>query len=164
MARLAAIVVAALVACGGCGFGTYNDGAAPQVTSASDGVADAGQWWPWICPDGSDPAEPSVPLSYSASGTCGDGGAFALGVDGCEMVGTWTALGLTDVTTHVSSSIPSAGGWEVVGTGGFDVGDGGTQWTCEAAELSSGALAFTCTAGIPATSACESTLTPVGGT
>ena len=81
-----------------------------------------------------------------------------------DMVGTWTALGLTDVTTHVSSSIPSAGGWEVVGTGGFDVGDGGTQWTCEAAELSSGALAFTCTAGIPATSACESTLTPVGGT
>jgi hypothetical protein len=149
----------------GCGFGTYNDTSDPRITSSNSGVPDAGQWWPFACVTGSPPTVPaSVPIGYSTSGTCGDGGTFALSVDGCLMVGDWTVLGLTDVTTNVPSSIPAAGGWEVAGTGGFDVGDGGTQWTCDSSADSSGALTFTCSAGVPPVQACESTLTPVSGT
>ncbi len=156
----------ALLAAGGCGFGLYDDSAAPQAVAANDGVWDAGQWWPWACalPDGtfSNPAPPSTPVDYSASGSCGDGGAFALSVDGCEMFGDWTVLGLSDVSTIVPSSIPQAGGWEIAGTGGFDVGDGGTSWTCAStATDSSGNLTLTCTAGVPPATACQSALTVV---
>jgi hypothetical protein len=152
----------------GCGFGQYDDSSAPQVVDSSTGVWDAGQWWPWACalPDGTltNPAPQSTPINYTAAGTCGDGGAFALSVDGCEMFGNWDALGLSDVSTTIPTSIPQAGGWEVVGTGGFDVGDGGTGWTCDAtATDSSGDLTLTCTAGTPSATACESTLTLVSG-
>jgi hypothetical protein len=149
----------------GCGFGTYNDTSDPRITSSNSGVADAGQWWPFTCPNASPPVSPaSSPLNYNTSGTCGTGAPFALSVDGCLMVGDWTVLGLTDVTTNVSSSIPAAGGWEVAGTGDHDVGDGGTDWTCDTSTDASGVMTFTCSAGEPAVQACESTLTPVSGT
>jgi hypothetical protein len=149
----------------GCGFGTYNDTSDPRITSANSGVADSGQWWPFTCVTGSAPTVPATtPINYATSGSCGDGGPFALSIDGCVMVGDWTVLGLTDVTTTIPSSIPAAGGWEVAGTGGFDVGDGGMQWTCDSSSDASGVLTFTCTAGEPAVQACQSTLTPVSGT
>jgi len=165
-ARRLAMVVVSLVVCG-CGFGLYDGSAAPQVTGANDGVADAGQWWPWACalPDGtfSNPSPPSTPLNYDVTGTCGDGGAFALSVNGCEMFGNWGALGLSDVSTNIPSSIPQAGGWEIAATGGTDVGDGGTSWVCDAvATDSSGDLILTCTAGDPAVTACQSTFSAAG--
>ncbi len=148
----------------GCGFGLYDGSSDPRVTSANSGVADSGQWWPFACVTGSPPTVPaSTPISYTTSGSCGTGGQFALSVDGCLMVGDWTVLGLTDVSTNIPSSIPQAGGWEVAGTGGSEVGDGGTQWTCDSAPDSSGVLTFTCSAGEPAVMACQSTLTPVSG-
>ena len=159
------------VACGllfvwGCGFGLYDGSDAPQVVDSNDGIWDAGQWWPWACalPDGafSNPSPASTPIDYTATGTCGDGGAFTLSVDGCEMFGNWDALGLSDVSTNIPSSIPQAGGWEIAATGGLDVGDGGTNWTCDAAASdANGDLTLTCTAGDA--TACESTLTVVTG-
>ena len=162
------ILLVALVS--SCGFGSYNDGASPDVTSATSGVPGSGMWWPWTCANGSNPSPASIPRSYTVVGSCGLGGAFALSVDGCEMRGDWTVLGLSEVITNIPSSIPAAGGWEVAGTGGGgrDAGTAGTerdgggpQWTCDTTALPSGGLNFTCTAGTPATPTCESTLTPV---
>jgi hypothetical protein len=161
------VAFAILVASGGCGFGRYDDSAAPQVTSATTGVADAGQWWPWACPDGAYPISPSTPLNYTASGSCGDGGAFTLSVNGCEMVGTWSALGLSAVQTLQPTSTPSLGGWIVSATpsaadGGVSVGDGGVEtWTCEATPTTGGVLTFTCSDAVSLATTCQSTLTPV---
>ena len=164
-AAFVALVLASLLG-SGCGFGLYDGSGAPQVVDSNDGVWDAGQWWPWACalPDGTftNPSPASTPIDYTATGTCGDGGAFALSVDGCEMFGNWDALGLADVSTNIPSSIPQAGGWEIAATGGFEVGDGGTAWTCDAtATDSAGDLTLTCTGGNA--TACESTLTVVSG-
>jgi len=153
------VAAAGLIAQGACGFGQYDDSAAPQVVASSTGVWDAGQWWPWACalPNGtlSNPSPPSTPINYTAAGSCGAGGAFALSVDGCEMFGNWDALGLADVSTTIPSSIPQAGGWEIEA-------DAGAVWTCDAtATDSSGDLTLTCTADAGA--GCESTLKIMGG-
>ncbi len=75
------------------------------------------------------------------------------------MFGNFDALGLANVTTNTPSSIPQAGGWEVVG----DVGDAGVTWTCDAtATDSAGDLTFTCTEGDAGTE-CDSTLKIVSG-
>ena len=154
------LIFGALALLAGCGFGLYNGSADPQVTSANDGVWDAGQWWPWACPNGANPAPASPTLNYTATGTCGGGGPFGLSVDGCELFGDWGILGLADVSTTLPSSIPQAGGWEVVGTGDFAVSDGGMSWSCAATAIdASGDLALTCTAGVPPVTACESSLT-----
>jgi len=164
---LSLIVLANLVAGAGCGFGTYDDSAAPQLTSATNGVADAGQWWPWVCPDGDNPSPASTPLDYTASGSCGDGGAFTLSVNGCEIFGTWSVLGLSDVQTLQPTSTPNLGGWIVSGTasaadGGVSVGDGGAEpWNCEATPTADGGLAFTCSDAISSATTCQSTLIPV---
>ncbi len=167
-ALLSLVTLATFVAGSGCGFGTYNDSAAPQVTSATSGVADAGQWWPWACPDGDNPSPASAPLDYTASGSCGDGGAFTLSVNGCEIFGTWSVLGLSDVQTLQPTSTPSLGGWIVSATpsaadAGVTVGDGGTEpWSCEATPSADGGLTFTCSDAISSATICQSTLTPVG--
>jgi hypothetical protein len=160
---LTVVAAAGLIAQGACGFGLYDDSAAPQVVNSNDGIWDAGQWWPWACAlDGgalTNPSPQSTPINYTAAGSCGGGGAFALSVDGCEMFGNWDALGLSDVTTNIPSSIPQAGGWEVAG----DVGDAGMTWTCDAAATdSTGDLTFTCTKG-DAGALCESALKIVSG-
>jgi hypothetical protein len=155
------------LAVAGCGFGRYDDSAAPAVTSATTGVPDAGQWWPFVCPDGAYPIAASTPLDYTAAGSCGEGGAFALSVDGCEMVGTWTVLGLTGVQTLQPTSTPSLGGWIVSGTpstpdGGGSVGDGGSEiWNCEAVPSTNGLLIFTCSDATSSATTCQSTLAPV---
>ncbi len=161
------VAIANLLAIAGCGFGTYDDSAAPQVTSATDGIADAGQWWPWVCPDGDNPSPASAPLDYTASGSCGNGGAFSLGVNGCEIFGTWSVLGLSDVQTLQPTSTPNLGGWIVSGTpssadGGVSFGDGGAEpWTCGATPTADAGLTFTCADAISSAPTCESTLTPV---
>ena len=166
--RWSLVALATFLASSGCGFGTYDDSAAPQVTGATNGVADAGQWWPWVCPDGASPSPASAPLDYTASGSCGDGGAFTLSVDGCEILGTWSALGLSDVQTVQPTSTPSLGGWIVSATptaadGGAPVGDGGAQpWTCQATPTADGALRFACSDPISSATTCESTLTASG--
>ncbi len=165
VAALGALFSGGLLATQGCGFGLYDDSSAPQVVSANDGVWDAGQWWPWACalPDGTltNPAPQSAPLNYTATGTCGSGGAFALSVDGCEMFGNWDALGFSAVSTNIPSSIPKAGGWEVEADAGFDEDAGLSVWTCDAtATDSSGDLTFTCTDG---DAGCESTLKIASG-
>jgi hypothetical protein len=168
-ALLSFIALTSLVAGAGCGFGRYDDSAAPQVTSATTGVPDAGQWWPWACPDGASPSPASTPLDYTASGSCGNGGPFALSVDGCEMFGNWSTLGLSDVQTLQPTSTPSLGGWIVSGTpsaadGGLALGDGGVElWNCEATQATGGALAFTCSDAISLATTCQSSLTPVSG-
>jgi hypothetical protein len=153
----------------GCGFGVYDDSSAPQVVDSNDGVWDAGQWWPWACAlDGgngatilTNPSLQSTPINYTASGSCGAGGAFALSVNGCEMFGNWDALGLSDVSTTIPSSIPQAGGWEIEADAGV-IGDAGIVWTCDAtATDSSGDLTLTCREG---DAGCESTLKMVSGT
>jgi len=155
-----------LLAAQGCGFGNYDDSAAPQATSANDGVWDAGQWWPWACqlPDGTltNPAPQSTPIDYTATGTCGAGGDFSVSVNGCEMFGNFDALGLSNVSTNIPSSIPQAGGWEVAGTGG----DAGADWICDTtATDSAGDLTFTCTVDADGGgTACTSTLKAVSGT
>ncbi len=166
-ALLSLVALANLVGGAGCGFGTYNDSAAPQVTSATTGVADAGQWWPWVCPDGDNPSPASTPLAYTASGSCGDGGPFTLSVNGCEMFGTWPVLGLSDVQTLQPTSTPGLGGWIVSATpsaadGGVSDGDGGTDvWNCEATPASDGGLTFTCSDVASSATTCQSTLTLV---
>lgn len=143
-ALLSLVTLANLTAAAGCGFGRYDDSAAPQVTSATNGIADAGQWWPWVCTDGTYPITAPTPLDYTAAGSCGDGGAFTLSVNGCEMVGTWSVLGLSGVLTLQPTSTPSLGGWVVSGTssaadGGTSVGDGGTEtWNCNAMPAADG--------------------------
>ena len=162
------LIAVPLVACAvsaACGFGLYNDSNAPQAVDSNDGVWDAGQWWPWACqlPDGTltNPSPQSTPINYTATGTCG-AGAFALSVDGCEMFGNWDALGLSDVSTTIPSSIPGAGGWEVVADAGYDPDAGTSLVTCDAvATDSSEDLTFTCTEG---DGGCESTLKMVTGT
>jgi hypothetical protein len=149
----------------GCGFGQYDDSSAPQVVSSSTGIWDAGQWWPWACklPNGTltNPSPPSTPVNYTATGSCGGGGAFALSVDGCELFGNWDALGFSAVSTNIPSSIPQAGGWEIEADAGFDEDAGLSVWTCDAtATDSSGDLTFTCTDG---DAGCASTLTVASG-
>ena len=158
---LRSVLFGALVAAAGCGFGLYDDSGSPSVTASNDGVPDAGQWWPWACPNGSNPAPATTPQSYAVSGTCSDGGTLALSVNGCEMEGNWDVLGLSDVSTNISTSIPTAGGWEVAGTHGS--GDGGVPLTCDATASSSGALTVTCAAGDAGVTACVTTLTSVSG-
>jgi hypothetical protein len=164
-----AILSAELIANGGCGFGTYDDSAAPQITSANDGVADAGMWWPWVCPDGAEPSPASTPVNYTATGTCGSGGAFSVSVDGCILSGTWTTLGLSDVETTQPTSTPNFGGWIITANGtepdgGMDIGDGGGAWTCQTSvPNSTGVLTFTCTDNTSNATTCESALIPVGG-
>jgi len=166
-ALLALVAIANLAAGTRCGFGRYDDSAAPQVTSATTGVPDAGQWWPWVCPDGAYPIAASTPVDYTASGFCGDGGAFALSVNGCEMVGTWSVLGLSDVQTLQPTSTPNLGGWIVSATpsaadGGASAGDGGPEtWNCEATPTADGVLTFTCSDALSSATTCQSTLTPV---
>jgi hypothetical protein len=165
---LSLVALSTLVAHAACGFGRYDDSAAPQVTSATDGVADAGQWWPWVCPDGDNPSPPSTPLDYTASGLCGEGGAFTLSVNGCVIIGTWAVLGLSDVQTLQPTSTPNLGGWVVSGTpstadGGVFVGDGGAvTWNCEATPASDGGLTFTCSDATSLATTCQSSLTPAG--
>ena len=154
--QVATLCLGVLTLTSGCGFGRYDDTAVPLVTSANNGVSGNGQWWGWSCPNGSNPSPATTPLAYTAAGACGAGGAFSLSVDGCEMLGNWDALGLSDVTTNAATSIPAAGGWEVLGTG-----TAGAQWTCTAATDSSKVITLTCTAGDPAATVCVSTLTPV---
>lgn len=161
------IVAAALIGGGGCGFGTYDGSSNPEVTSSASGVADAGQWWPWVCPDGIYPIPASIPQDYTATGSCGPGGPFTLSVDGCVMFGSWSVLGLSDVETTQPTSSPNLGGWILsatgtVGDGGVDLGDGGSCTATPGA--TTGVLTFTCSVGAPPKSACRSTLTPVGGT
>jgi hypothetical protein len=166
-ALLLLVALANFVAGAGCGFGTYNDSAAPQVTSATTGVADAGQWWPWACPDGANPSPPSAPLDYTAAGTCGDGGALTLSVNGCEIFGTWSVLGLSDVQTLQPTRTPNLGGWIVSATpsaadGGVSLGDGGVEtWNCEATPAADGGLTFTCADAVSLATTCLSTLIPV---
>ncbi len=162
-ALLPGIAATVLFSGAGCGFGSYDDTAAPNVASASDGVADAGQWWPFVCPDGIYPIPASTPTSYAATGSCGDGGPFTLSVDGCEIFGSWSALGLSNVQTTQPTSTPNLGGWivtatEETGDGGVD---GGAALTCEATLASVGVLTFSCSAGTPPTTTCQSTLTQV---
>ena len=127
---------------------------------SASGVADAGQWWPWVCPDGANPIPQSTPLNYTATGSCGAGGPFQLSVDGCEMLGNFDALGFPDFSTNIPSSIPQAGGWEIEADAG-GVGDAGFVWICDAtATDAAGDLTFTCTDG---DAGCESTLKIVSG-
>ena len=164
---LSLVALAHFAAAAGCGFGRYDDSAAPPVTSATNGIADAGQWWPWVCPDGAYPIATSTPLDYTASGSCGDGGAFMLSVSGCEMLGTWSALGLSEVQTLQPTSTPNLGGWIVSASpsaadGGVSVGDGGPEtWNCEATPGTDGVLTFTCSDAVSLATTCQSTLTPV---
>jgi hypothetical protein len=167
--QLSLVAFASFFAVAGCGIGRYDDSAAPQVTSATNGVADAGQWWPWVCADGAYPIAASTPLDYTASGSCGDGGAFTLSVNGCEMVGPWSVLGLSDVQTLQPTSTPSLGGWIISATplapdGGVSVGDGGTEtWNCVAtpALAPDGGLTFTCSDATSSATTCQSILAPV---
>jgi hypothetical protein len=166
-ALLALFALANLVAGVGCGFGRYDDSAAPQITSATSGVPDAGQWWPWVCPDGAYPIPASASIDYTAAGSCGEGGPFALSVNGCEMVGNWSVLGLADVQTLQPTSTPSLGGWIVSGTpstadGGVSVTDGGVEtWNCEATPTADAGLTFTCSDATSMAATCQSTLIPV---
>jgi hypothetical protein len=167
---MGALLWGGLLATGACGFGFYNDSSDPQAVSANDGVWDSGQWWPWACqlPDHTltNPSPQSTPINYSATGSCGAGGAVAVSVDGCVMFGNWDALGLSDVSTTIPSSIPQAGGWELESDAGI-IGDAGVLWICDAtATDSSGDLTFTCTANsadpdVGTTTACTSTLSVV---
>jgi hypothetical protein len=122
------------------------------------GTPDPGQYWGWVCPEGGTPLDASTPIDYVASGTCGAGGPFTLGVDGCEMSGSWSALGLSSVETRQISSTPGLGGWTITATGGED---GGASWTCTAEATAQGALTFTCSDASTAAITCQSTLTPV---
>jgi hypothetical protein len=131
------------------------------------GSPDPGLYWGWVCDGGGTPVDASDPLDYVASGSCGEGGPFTLSVDGCEMFGNWSVLGLREVTTATYARSPGLGGWTLVAKGGAD---GGDSWNCDATRAAGGDLTFTCsrvTDGTPSAAACESTLTPVahdGGT
>jgi hypothetical protein len=161
MNPLRLVPVLALFCAGGCGFGTYDDSASPSVTGSSTGVPDAGQWWPFVCPDGSNPSPNEPPENYLAAGSCGDGGTLTLDVDGCELFANWDVLGLTAVVTAVPTDTPDLGGWII--TAAPDNSDAG--WTCAAGVPASvgGSFAFTCSTSSPAVTACQSTLTPMSG-
>jgi len=115
-------------------------------------------------------------MDYVATGTCGAGGPFSLSVDGCEMFGTWSALGLSNVQTVQYTSSPGLGGWSVNATGSVgDAGipeggvadasvvDGGTSWTCTAKAAKVGDLTLTCSGATSSATTCQSTLKPVTG-
>jgi hypothetical protein len=129
------------------------------------GNPDPGLYWGWVCPEGGTPLDASAPIDYVASGTCGAGGPFALSVDGCEMFGSWSALGLSNVATVQYTSSPGLGGWSVTATG--DVADGGAAdgggvtWNCTASPAANGALTFTCSDATTSATTCQSNLTPV---
>ena len=129
------------------------------------GAPDPGMYWGWVCPDGGGtPVDASTSISYVASGSCGKGGRFALSVDGCVILGSWSALGLSNVQTVQYTSSPGLGGWSVSATGGDADGgaaDGGTSWTCAATAASGGDLMITCSEPTSSTPLCQSTLTPV---
>jgi len=132
------------------------------------GTPDPGTYWGWVCPDGGTPVDASTPIDYVASGSCGKGGPFTVSVNGCEMFGSWSALGLSDVKTVQYSSSPGLGGWVVTATAG--VADGGVpdagkgaSWTCTASPAARGDLTFTCSSASTSATTCQSTLTPVSG-
>jgi hypothetical protein len=131
------------------------------------GSPNPGLYWGWVCPDGDAPLDASAPIAYVASGSCGEGGPFTLSVDGCEMFGSWSALGLSNVETTQYASSPALGGWSVTATtGGADggVSDGGAaSSTCTAHPAAGGDLTFTCSAAATSATTCQSTLTPVSG-
>ena len=111
------------------------------------GAADPGLYWTWGCPEGGMPLDASSPVEYLASGSCGPGGPFSLSVDGCEMSGTWSALGLSNVQTDQYTATPGDGGWIVTATPETEDGgtpDGGLTWTCAATAAASAELIVTC--------------------
>jgi hypothetical protein len=123
------------------------------------GTPDPGLYWQWVCPDGGGtPVDASAPIDYVATGTCGPGGPFTVSVDGCEMSGSWSALGLSHVETVTYASSPGLGGWTVTGTGG--VADGGASWDCTAKRAGAGVLTFACFDASRSSTICQSTLTP----
>jgi hypothetical protein len=144
---------------------------------SGDGNPDPGQYWVWSCPEGGTPLDASTPIDYVASGTCGAGGPFSLSVDGCEMFGSWSVLGLSNVQTVQYASSPGLGGWSIsaTGTGVTEAGvveagiadggasDGGASWTCTARAAKAGDLTFTCSNATTSATTCRSTLTPVSG-
>lgn len=129
------------------------------------GNPDPGLYWGWVCDGGGTPLDASTPVEYVAIGTCGAGGLFTLSVDGCEMIGTWSAVGLSNVQTSQYTSSPGLGGWSVTAMEGAE--DGGASWNCTATPSAGGALTFTCSseAGDAASSVvgCQSTLSPLSG-
>jgi hypothetical protein len=124
------------------------------------GSADPGLYWGWVCADGGTPIPASTPIDYIASGSCGAGGPFMVNVDGCEMFGTWSTLGLSDVESARTTSSPGLGGWSISGTAG--VPDGGASWKCSATPAASGDLTFACSDATTSATTCQSTLTPAG--
>ena len=127
------------------------------------GTPDPGLYWGWVCPDGGAPVDASAPIDYLASGSCGGGGPFTVSVDGCEMSGSWSALGLSDVATTRYAASPSLGGWVVSGTEGAEGEAGaGVSVTCTASVVQTGGLTFTCTSGT-STVTCQSNFTPPSG-
>jgi hypothetical protein len=135
------------------------------------GAPDPGMYWGWVCPDGGGtPIEASAPIHYVASGTCGKGGSFSVSVDGCDMFGSWSALGLSNVETVQFASSPGLGGWAVTATGGGGVTDGGARdagngasWRCTAKAATAGDLTFTCSDATTSATTCQSTLAPSEG-
>jgi hypothetical protein len=121
------------------------------------------------------PSPATVPSSYTASGTCGEGGDIDIGVDGCLMEADWSVLGLGNVQTVTPTRTPNLGGWVLLATdtdGSVSLADGGAPpaeadggaiaaWTCTALPPVDGLMTFTCTAGDA--TVCESLLTPAGG-
>jgi len=153
----ALLCVAALGATA-CGFGTYDDGASPANTSSNSGVADAGPWWPWVCPDGSNPSPASASFNFTASGSCGAGGPFSISVDGCLLSANFEVLGLSQAQTVTHSSTPQLGGWVVSGVSSADQT---TALTCSSSVPdAAGSITFTCSAGEPPETSCQSTLAP----
>lgn len=123
------------------------------------GAPDPGLYWGWTCPDGGAPLDASAPIDYVASGSCGAGGPFTLSVDGCEMFGSWSVLGLSNVQTTRYASSPGLGGWAVTATAG--AGDGGATWNCTATSGVAGDLTFTCSSATTSVTTCQSMLTPL---
>jgi hypothetical protein len=126
------------------------------------GTPDPGLYWRWECPEGGTPLDASAPIDYVASGSCGMGGPFVLSVDGCEIFGSWSALGLSNVQTVQYTSSPGLGGWIVTATEGS--ADGGASWVCTANPAAAGALTFACSDATDAATSsvtCQSALTPV---
>jgi hypothetical protein len=141
-------------------------------TLYNDTSPDPGLYWAWVCPDGPDgslPVEASAPIHYVASGSCGKGGPFTVNVDGCEMAGSWSALGLSNVQTVQFASSPSLGGWTITATaavaadGGAPDAGKGASWKCTAKPASNGDLTFTCSDATTSATTCQSTLTPASG-
>jgi len=100
---LGALFGGGLLAAQGCGFGQYDDSAAPQVVDSNERGLGRRSVVALACrSDGGTVRPSSQPfaavdaINYTASGTCGAGGAFALSVDGCEMFGNFDALGLAE--------------------------------------------------------------------